>query len=108
MAVLARGVVVSGLVAVGLLWPGLVAAGTSETLEKQCHVQLKMSDGACACIGQRAEAELNAKQQEMIVAAVLKDQDAVARLRGEMTVDEMTKVGEFMMNVPGECATQSQ
>ncbi len=93
------------LLVCGTGWPE-AEAGTSEILEGECQVQLNLSDSACTCIGEMAEADLNPKQQELVVAMVTKDEAASARLRGEMTVNEMTGAAEFMMNAPQTCAAQ--
>ena len=94
------------IMAWAILWAGAASAGTAETLEAECHLQLKLSDSGCTCMGQRAEAELNPKQQELVIAAVKKDQAAMTRAREGMAVDEMTQAGQWMMDAPGECATQ--
>ena len=91
-----------------LLGAGAAAAGTAETLETQCHAQLKLTDSACSCIGERGEAELNPKQQALVIAAVMKDQAAMGQAREGMTVDEMTQAGQWMADTPAQCATTTQ
>ena len=93
------------LLVLGSGGPGAVA-GTSEVLERECHAQLNLPDSACTCIGDTAESDLNPKQQELVIAMVTKDEAASARLRGEMSVDEMTGAAEFMMTAPQDCAAQ--
>ena len=82
------------------------AAGTSETLQAECSAQINLPDSACRCIGEKAEAELNDKQQRMVVAQVTKDKTLAAQLRTQMTVAEMTEAAQFMMDAPGACAGQ--
>ena len=81
-------------------------AGTAETLEAECHKQLNLGNSACACIGERAEATLNEKQQGLVVAMVTKDQAASTALQQQMTVGEMTGAANFMAEAPGFCANQ--
>jgi hypothetical protein len=92
----------------GILAVGVVAAwaGTAEVMESGCQTQLNMPDAVCACIGERAESELNPKQQELVVSMITKDQAASARLRGEMTVAEMTQAASWMVNTPKRCAAR--
>lgn len=85
---------------------GAAFAGTAETMNSECLSQLNMPASACACIGERAEAELSPKQQALVIAMVTKDQATSARLRGEMTVVEMTEAAGWMMNTPKRCAGQ--
>lgn len=82
---------------------GLAAAGTSATLKQECLKQLNMSEKACDCIGEKAESDLNANEQAFVVAMVTNDQGAQARLRGKLTMPEMTKAGMFMSNAPLAC-----
>ena len=91
-----------------LLGAGAATAGTAETLETQCHAQLNLPDGACGCIGERGEAELNPKQQALVIAAVMKDQAAMTQAREGMTVEEMTQAGQWMADTPAQCATAPQ
>jgi hypothetical protein len=84
--------------------PGL--AGAAATMEKECLAQLNMPPSACACIGERAESELGPKLQEFVIAMITQDQATSARLRGELTVAEMTRATSWMSQTPGRCASQ--
>lgn len=81
-------------------------AGTAETLEAECKTQLGLSDSACTCIGAKAEAELNDKQQAMVVAAVTKDKPAQAEAMAQMTQAEAAGAANFMTTAPDTCANQ--
>ncbi|MEM7224372.1 MAG: hypothetical protein AAF495_15435 [Pseudomonadota bacterium] len=98
--------ILSGLMLALAVSTGGVAAGTADTLSEECAAQLNMSESACACIGARAEAELNDKEQAMVVAMVQKDRAESARLRGEMTTEELTNAGNFFRTAPGVCVSQ--
>lgn len=86
--------------------PVPVAAGTAETLEAECHKQLSLNDEGCECIGERAEDELNEKQQAFVIAMVTDDKAAGAELQGKMTAEELTAAAEFMMSAPSDCAEE--
>lgn len=81
-------------------------AGTAETLQSECTSQLKLSESACACIGQKAEAELNAKQQEMVIAQVQKNIEQITKLRAELSLDDVTPARQFMLEAPQVCANK--
>jgi len=83
-----------------------VEAGTAEILEQECHKQLKLGDDACACIGERAEAQLSEQQQVLVVSLVTKDQAASGAARAKMTVEEMTEAAKFMQEAPKVCAAE--
>lgn len=78
----------------------------SKILERECHKQLKLGDGACACIGDQASKQLNENQQALVVAMVTKDQAASESVQARMTVEERVKTGKFMRDAPGFCASQ--
>jgi hypothetical protein len=84
--------------------PGL--AGTAETMEKECLAQLNMPPAACTCIGERAESERAPKVQEFVIAMITQNQAMSARLRGELTVAEMTRAASWMTKTPTRCAAQ--
>lgn len=86
--------------------PVPVAAGTAETLEAECHKQLNLSDAGCECIGERAEDQLNDKQQALVVAMVTDNKATGTELQGQMTVEEMTEAMEFMRSAPSDCAEE--
>jgi len=93
------------LIAVHASAPSAIA-GTAQILEQECHKQLKMGDAACACIGERAEDQLNEQQQALVVALVTKDQATSGAARNTMSVEEMTEAGKFMQEAPTACASQ--
>ncbi len=82
------------------------AAGNPEILVEECHKQLKLGDSACACIGDRAEKQLNEQQQALIVALVTKNQEASNAVQANMTLEEQTGAGNFMRDAPRLCADQ--
>ena len=100
------GLRVSALAAAALLWTTPVLSGTAETLEKECKAQLGLSDSACKCIGQKAEAELNDTQQALVVAVITEDDASMTELQAQMSQAEAVQAGEFMTSAPGACANQ--
>jgi hypothetical protein len=82
---------------------GEVRADAADTLVEQCHVQLNLSDSACECIGNKAREELSPQQQDLVAAHITDDSAAIESLQSQMTVEEMTEAGEWMMNTPAAC-----
>ncbi len=89
-----------------MMWSSPAQSGAGETLEKECKAKLGLSDSACKCIGTKAEADLNEKQQALVVAIVTENDAEQAKLQADMTQDEMVTAGEFMTSAPGACASQ--
>lgn len=75
-----------------------------DTLKNECGVQLSMSSSACACIADKAGAELSDVQQAFVAAQVTRNKPEAGRLQQQMTVAEMMQAGTFMTNAPGACA----
>ena len=88
------------------LWMSPAFADASDTLEKECKAKLGLSDSACKCIGDKAKADLNDKQQALVVAIVTENDDEQTKLQADMTQAEMAAAGEFMTSAPGTCSAQ--
>lgn len=79
-------------------------ADSLESMEAECHKQLKLGDAGCECIADRADDLLNEKQRELIVAMVTKDQAAADALQSQLTPEEQGNAATFMMTAPQICA----
>lgn len=95
-----------GAVTLVLLAAGPTAAGTAETMQSECLAQLNLPASACACIGSSAEVDLTPKQQEFVIAMITSDEAASVRLRGELTIVELTQAASWMGNAPKRCVSQ--
>ncbi|MCC2110943.1 MAG: hypothetical protein KDJ16_02800 [Hyphomicrobiales bacterium] len=82
------------------------AGETAEQAVEWCGKSTNMPDEICACIGRRAESDLNAKQQRFFIAMVSKNKAEQDALRGDMTVNEMTEVAMFATTSPQKCAAE--
>ena len=97
-------ILMTGLAAAALA--ALPALASPGIIEAECHAQLNMPAGACACLGRTAGEELNDDEMALVVAMVTKDEPAAAELRGRMPIDQLTKAGMFMTTAPARCAGQ--
>lgn len=93
---------------VSILGLGQALAGTAETMEQNCLARLNLPPKACACVGNRAEIELSPGQQALVIAMITQDQAASDRLRGELSVAEITRAASWMTRTPAHCAAQAQ
>lgn len=90
-----------------VFFAGHVSAFSAEahlrTITEQCGVQLKLPDATCACISGAAGKQLSDQQQAFMAAQVTKNNAEFARLQSEMTIGDMTEVGNFMTSIVGQC-----
>ncbi|HLF22893.1 MAG TPA: hypothetical protein VI565_03150 [Burkholderiales bacterium] len=86
-----------------LTGPALAAPEHLNTIERECATQLRLPAAACVCMRDRA-GRLKDGQQAFVAAVVVKDRAAQARIRGNLTIDELTEAGMFMTSAPAQCA----
>lgn len=94
------------LVLVALPAFGGAVSTAGETLKKTmewCGKGTKMPEKVCECVGERAEAELNERQQRFFIAMISKNKADQDRLRGDMTVNELTQVAMLATTAPQNC-----
>jgi hypothetical protein len=83
--------------------PSFAGSGDIETIRAQCKQKLTMPPGGCDCIAEKAGALGDA--QQAFLAATLEDNEAeAARLRGNLTIAELTEAGMFFAQAPAACA----
>jgi hypothetical protein len=81
-------------------------ADNADKLEELCQKQLKLGDSGCACVNERAEAELNDTQQALIVARVSNDRAAFGELLGQLSNEEADEATKFMTETPEICSAE--
>lgn len=82
------------------------AADNADVLEEMCHERLNLGDSGCACVHDRAEADLNDTQQALVIARLNNDQAAHNELMAELSPEEINEAGRFVTETPGACAGQ--
>jgi hypothetical protein len=95
-AVLAGGLVL----ATGL--PAVAAADPMGAFAKSCQTQMFMSASACACMAQKARAELDAKELTYLSIPGANG-PAAARAAEGMSRSEIARVDHFMRTAPEQC-----
>lgn len=81
------------------------SAGERDIVIASCKSELRMSNSECDCIAGKFE-ELEPKQQRAFLVFIKEDRAEMAKLQGEMTIAEMTAVGNAMDRMPKDCAGQ--
>ena len=82
--------------------PSFAGPDDVATIERECQTQLGYAPARCVCFGKKA-AGLSDKEQAFVAAQVTKDQAAIVRIQGTLTVNEMMKAGQFMTSVAQQC-----
>ncbi len=93
----------AAMAALGTASP-VFAGETKDILEKECKKRLtELSSAACTCIGEKAEADLSANVQKMVIVMLMQDRAAAGKVIRELTLEEMQKAAAFMASVPMAC-----
>lgn len=92
----------------GMFWASPALAQTAEdraTIIDSCLSDLKLSEAACACVADKAEAELDANAHHLFAVA-LGDPTAVSTVAAAnaVTPEQMQAMGLFMVTAPTQCA----
>ena len=72
-----------------------------------CLSSTNIERSTCECTAQKAKQELSPKGFEFVVATLRRDDPVTAKLRAEMTVQELTQAGTFMAHGPKQCTQES-
>jgi hypothetical protein len=98
-------VAAAGLLAGLAVSPAAPAPQHLDSIERECGRQLRMPPPSCRCLRDRA-AKLKDGQQAFVAAVVIKDKAAQAKIRQNLTVQELTEAGMFMTSAPSQCRQQ--
>jgi hypothetical protein len=94
-------VLVAGLMLAASL-PATAAADPMAAFAKSCQTQMYMSAPACACMVQKAKAELDARELAYLSIPGANG-PAAARAAEGMTRAEIARVDRFMRTAPAQC-----
>jgi hypothetical protein len=82
--------------------PATAASADLDAIERECHKQFKMPPGGCQCMRERA-AKMEDDQQKFVLAILLKDEAAQARLRDKLEPKKLVDASLFFTRVPSQC-----
>ena len=80
-------------------------AQSAEDIATLCGQASNMPPEICACVGDRAVAELTDLQLEWLALSLGGDTDAAADLVPGMSVEEAAGAATFMVRTPASCAS---
>jgi len=73
-----------------------------------CLSASNMSESMCTCLAEKADADLSENSQQFLIATLNEDQDRVVELRTQMSFEEMSSAGMFMIGGSTECAREGR
>ncbi len=86
----------------------LVACGSGSVskteLTKACNEAVNWNEESCECMAGKAKEDLSAKGQQLLYASLTEDSEAAQELARNMTLEEATQAGMFMVNAGLSCA----
>ncbi|MDG4552993.1 MAG: hypothetical protein P9E24_01895 [Candidatus Competibacter sp.] len=84
-----------------------VFADDVDAFVEACLSSSNIDRPICECTAQKAKRELSPKGFDFVIATLRRDDRVTAKLRTEMTIQEMTQAGTFMTRGPAQCAKGS-
>ncbi|MEE2565978.1 hypothetical protein [Hyphobacterium marinum] len=71
-----------------------------------CLSASNMNEDMCRCISRHSTANLTDRSRDFLLATLTENTQEAARLRGEMTMQEASQAGMFMVNSATTCAAE--
>ena len=83
-------------------------SGDSQTAAflEACVSSSSMGEEICKCVAGLASEELSDDGLNFLIASMQGDTAAAQQMAGEMTIQEATDAGLFMVSAPANCAAQ--
>lgn len=81
-------------------------ADDRDIILESCKSALGMSESACNCIADKVEKNFDPKQKAFFLAVIQSNGAEATRLKGGMSVKQLTEVGNGMESMPATCAGQ--
>jgi hypothetical protein len=83
---------------------GAAFAGDYQQIAEICAEEMNLSANVCACIGAKADQDLNDDERRLLIAMLTHDGQTAAELRTTLPFESKTKAGMFMTRAPANCA----
>lgn len=78
-------------------------ADDKEAFIEACLSSSNIERAICECTAQKAKQELSPQGFAFVIATLRQEDQVAAKLRAEMTIQEMTQAGTFMTRGPVQC-----
>jgi hypothetical protein len=82
------------------------AGSIAGRITKVCTTTSNLPPAVCACVGDEATRQLSASAQRLFVALLEKDEQALQAARQNISVEDATAAGTFMVRASATCAAQ--
>jgi len=86
---------------------GGVSGRDQNRFVQACLEQTNMERPLCECIANLAADELTPGGFAMLLASIEENDARSAQLRSQLTMEELTQSGMFMVSAPGRCASNT-
>lgn len=83
-------------------------ATPSDDFAAACLNATNNSPAMCECMADRAEDGLTGDAREFLIASMNDENERVMSMRGELSVEEMSVAGMFLVNASVECAREGR
>ena len=80
--------------------------GQTAALKEACMNSSSMGEEICECVADLASEELSDAGISFLIASMQGDAAAAQQMTGEMTIQEATAAGLFMVSGPANCAAE--
>lgn len=97
------GLLVLALLGAGFALPAEAAPSAREAIIRSCQQQMYMSAAACACLADKAMAELDPLEQTWLSLGAT-DVAHSSPISKQMTAAQAHRVDAFMRTVPDQCS----
>lgn len=82
------------------------AAAQAKAIADACASSTNMPQAVCACLGERAKADLTADERAFVLATLREEDENIEELRGKLGFEGAMKAGMFMTNA-ATCAREA-
>jgi len=79
----------------------------AEEISAMCVQILNLGEADCACVGEKAMADLTAREADYVLAMVEADPTSADEMRSELSLDEVTHAADFLKSARAACGSQT-
>lgn len=84
------------------------SGASSDDFVEACLEASNNTPGMCQCLSEKSEDDLTGNGREFLIASMLNQEGRVMELRGQMSIEEMSQAGMFLVNASVECAREGR
>ncbi|WP_421785746.1 hypothetical protein [Hyphobacterium sp.] len=84
------------------------SAGSGDDFAAACLNATNNSPEICECMAEQADDALTGDAREFLIASMNDENERVLAMRGELSVEEMSVAGMFLVNATVECTREGR